>query len=113
MPQARAQASVGQRPGLRIVQLVTQLVNKALLKGKNRRPSALFMVRLSSRQDRYRSGDHPQAGSQQCVKPGLQPSRVGGATYQGACRGAAPPTGRPRWRCAGSSATRGNAVRRR
>lgn len=28
-------------------QLVTQLVNKVLLKGKNRWPSALFMVRLS------------------------------------------------------------------
>ncbi len=62
-----------------------------------------------ARADKHRSGDHPQAGSRQCQ------TRPGCAAVASRRRPRLPvecaPTGRPRWRCAGSSAAAA-AVRR-
>ncbi len=63
----------------------SQLVNKVLLKGKNRWPSALFMVRLSKLTCIRPAADPvmPSSGLDN-VKPALEvrSRRVGGATYR-------------------------------
>lgn len=95
-------------------QLVTQLVNKVLLKGKKSLAERIVYGALEQARDK--TGTDPVITLKRAldnVKPALEvrSRRVGGATYQ--CLSRCAPTGRPRWRCAGSSATRGNAVRRR
>jgi small subunit ribosomal protein S7 len=81
---ARAQASTGQRSGLRIA-AVTQLVNKVLLKGK--KSVAERIVYGALEQAREKTGTDPVITLKRAldnVKPALEvrSRRVGGATYQ-------------------------------
>ncbi len=94
--------------------LVTALVNKVLIDGKKSVAERIVYGALEGCRDK--TGTDPVITLKRAldnVKPTLEVKsrRVGGATYQVPVevRAAAPPP----WRCAGWSATRGRAARRR
>lgn len=95
-------------------QLVTQLVNKVLLKGKKSLAERIVYGALEQARDK--TGTDPVITLKRAldnVKPALEVRSRRVAARPIRCLSRCAPTGRPRWRCAGSSATRGNAVRRR
>ena len=94
--------------------LVTQIVNKVLVRGKRTLAEKIVYDALDVVKDKSgrRAVGHPQAGDRE-RPPALEVKsrRVGGATYQVPVE--VRPAGRPPWPSAGSSATRGSAARRR
>ncbi len=95
-------------------QLVTQLVNKILLKGKKSLAERIVYGALEQARDK--TGTDPVitlkrgTGQRQTGPRGAQPPRRW-CDLPGA-RSRCVRSGRPRWRCAGWSASRGNAGRR-
>jgi small subunit ribosomal protein S7 len=94
--------------------LVTQLVNKILLDGKRSIAESIVYGALEGTRDK--TGTDPVVTLKRAldnVKPAIEVKsrRVGGATSQ--CRSRSSRPAATPWPCAGSSATRGSAARRR
>src|SRR5438270_8097542 len=94
--------------------LVTQLINKILLRGKRQLAERIVYGALEG--CREKTGTDPVITLKRAlenVKPAIEVKsrRVGGATYQSPSRCA--PAVRTRWRCAGWSPTPAPGARRR